>query len=211
MRDATVNRFRTNRGRLLSKYIVNASKTLGRDITILDVGGRPDYWDNVKLDGVGKIIVMNYDESEITRDSQTHDIFENVVGDARNLATYADNSVDFVHSNSVIEHVGPWWDMQAMANEVQRVGRHGWIQTPAFEFPVEPHYRLPFIHWFGAPTRRRLLRFSRAYGKMPIGEKRFHIDRINLLSHAEVKHLFPSAEIYVERVALLAKSYTAIW
>lgn len=212
MPDGTVNRFRTSRGRLLSQHIVEASRQLGRNITVLDVGGRPDYWDNVSLDGVGKIIMMNYDEAEITRSSRADGgLFDSVLGDARDLSSYADGSVDFVHSNSVIEHVGAWQDIKAMAREVMRVGRHGWIQTPAYEFPVEAHYRVPFLHWFGAPTRRRLLSFSRKYGALSLDEKRFHIDRINLLSHEEVMHLFPGKQIYIERVALLPKSYTAIW
>ena len=73
----------------------------------------------------------------------TGDIFVRKVGDARNLSEYADGSVDLVHSNSVIEHVGGWADMRAMADEMMRIGRSGWMQTPAWEFPVEPHFRAP--------------------------------------------------------------------
>ena len=40
----SVNRFRQKRGRLLRQQIEALADRLGRDIVILDVGGRPDYW-----------------------------------------------------------------------------------------------------------------------------------------------------------------------
>ena len=106
---------------------------------------------------------MNYSAAELEREAEgggTGDIFVRKVGDARNLSDYADGSVDLVHSNSVIEHVGGWADMRAMADEMMRVGRAGWMQTPAWEFPVEPHFRAPFLHWFGDPLRARMLSLS---------------------------------------------------
>lgn len=209
MLDLTVNRFRTARGKILHKHIQSLTGKLGRPIVVLDVGGRPDYWDNVGLEGISEIRLLNIDEDEVTRRPASN-VFVNEIGDARNLVNYADSSVDLVHSNSVIEHVGPWPDMSAMAKEVRRVGKSGWIQTPAWEFPIEPHFRLPFVHWVGAPVRRASLRLSRDYGKLDVGTRRSHIDRINLLSYPEMKHLFPDCGIYIERF-LVAKSYTAHW
>lgn len=206
------NSFRKKRGMVLARNLLKARSELKRNIVILDVGGREEYWDNVNLEGVDRIIILNNDESEfLHRGSHGGAVFEFTVGDARNLAEFADSSIDFVHSNSVIEHVGPWWDMKAMAQEGRRVGRHGWVQTPACEFPIEPHYGLPFLHWLAAPMRRKLLRLSPVYGRLSIDEKRFHVDRINLLSSREVGALFPDCGIYVERVLGLPKSYTAIW
>jgi len=54
------------------------------------------------------------------------------------------------------------------------------------------------------------LRASGHYGSLDIRQRRYHVDRINLLSYGEVKSLFPSCEIFVERL-ILAKSYTARW
>ncbi len=212
-RDLTVNRFRKKRGRLLRAHIAALAKDLNRPVEILDVGGRAEYWDNVGLDNIAHITLMNYVPEELERTEADDKMFSAVVGDARNLSDYADRSVDLVHSNSVIEHVGSWDDMAAMASEVMRVGRAGWIQTPAWEFPVEPHFRTLFMHWFGGPIQRAMfsLSFEKRIRKMSMATRRQSLDWINLLSYREVKELFPNQTIQIERVALLAKSYTVRW
>jgi Methyltransferase domain len=215
MRYPSVNRFRIRRGQLLRRQIEILAAHLGRDITVLDVGGRPDYWGNVGLGRIARVIVMNYDSSELDLPVPTDapsGMFEQRLGDARNLSDYADRSVDLVHSNSVIEHVGGWPDMRAMANELMRVGRSGWVQTPAWEFPIEPHFRAPFIHWFGRPMQARLmsLSFEKRIREMPLDLRRQGTDRINLLSRREIYELFPGQVIFTERL-ILAKSYVVRW
>lgn len=209
MGDLTVNRFRMARGKILAKQIAQMRDFFGRDITILDIGGRPDYWDNVGLSNVKEIVILNNDPDELARDASSN-LFTMAVGDARDLSNYKDKSIDMVHSNSVIEHVGMWRDMCAMADEARRVGISGWVQTPAWEFPIEPHFQLPFLHWFSSPVRRAALSVWPSYRKIPLREKRGHIDYVNLVSYREFKELFPDCEIMVERL-LLAKSYTARW
>ena len=189
-----VNRFRKKRGKLLSEQIEMLARRKGRRIVILDVGGREDYWNNVATDHVDKIILLNMAEDEIQLEERGN-LFESRTGDARDLSAYDDKSFDLAHANSVIEHVGPWQDMQAMADEMRRVGDSGWVQTPAWEFPIEPHFREPFLHWFGQPARRRLLFMSRSYRGRTLPEKRWHVDRINLLSRPEFKALFPECTI----------------
>jgi Methyltransferase domain len=212
MVDHTVSRFRKARGRLLNVQIDRLAAHLGRDIKIMDVGGRPDYWQNVGLRNVAHIEILNYGEygkAELERQMPA-EIFTATLGDARNLVGYADKSIDLIHANSVIEHVGLWRDMVAMAREVLRVGSAGWIQTPAWEFPIEPHFRAPFLHWFGQPLRRRMMWLSAHYRHEDLTMRRFHVDRINLLSRAEFEALFPDCVIMVERV-LFPKSFTARW
>ncbi|MDK1374016.1 MULTISPECIES: class I SAM-dependent methyltransferase [unclassified Sinorhizobium] len=209
MHDLTINRFRTARGRILRMQIERLASHLGRPVVILDVGGRPDYWGNVGYENISQIRLLNIDEEEFDRVGISK-LFVSEIGDARNLKDYADKSVDLVHSNSVIEHVGAWPDVSAMASELLRVGLSGWVQTPAWEFPIEPHFRLPFLHWFAAPIRRAVLRASRDYGTLDIKGRRYHTDRINLLSFGEVKSLFPDEEIFVERY-VLPKSYIVRW
>lgn len=205
--------FRRRRGRILAQMIRGLAADLGRPLQVLDVGGRADYWNNVGTEGIAQITVLNYDDAELSEHGPGADggLFVQVQGDARNLAQYGDGSFDLVHSNSVIEHVGPWQDMRAMAGELRRVGRAGWMQTPAWEFPFEPHFRLPFMHWFAAPARRKMLALSRGYRGQDADARRYHVDRINLLSRREVALLFPGCRLRVERVLLLPKSYIVTW
>jgi hypothetical protein len=213
---STVNRFRTRRGQRLRRQIEVLADHLGRDIVVLDVGGRPAYWANVGLAHIARIEVLNSSETELEfglEDGGATDIFVPKVGDARNLSDYADGSVDLVHSNSVIEHVGGWTDMRAMADEMMRVGRAGWMQTPAWEFPVEPHFRAPFLHWFGEPLRARMLSLSveELHRGMDRHKRRTRVEMIHLLSKGDVRALFPEKTIEVERFALWPKSYMVRW
>lgn len=209
MATGTVNRFRMARGRLLARQIDTLADRLGRKLEVLDVGGRETYWANVPTQNLRRVVVLNpsLDDAEPVGDPA---LFHYVAGDGRDLSGFADQSIDLVHSNSVIEHVGSWSDMQAMAGEVRRVGRSGWIQTPAWEFPVEPHFRLPFVHWMGQPMRRRLIALVPPYRGMSLSERRFYVDLSNLLSLPEFRALFPDCAVHVERV-IFRKSYTARW
>lgn len=213
----TVNRFRRKRAELLRKLLDETADRLGRDLVVVDVGGRPDYWMNLPhLDRIARIDLMNAEEDELTRELPADapaDLFTRSLGDARKLDGHADKSIDFIHSNSVIEHVGGWTDMRAMATELRRVGRAGWMQTPAWSFPVEPHFHTPFMHWFGAPMRARMLSISaaRRFRNMDLARRRKAVETVNLLTRPEVRALFPGCTIYTERLALLAKSYVAYW
>ena len=213
----TVNRFRRKRGEMLRRLLDETIERLGRDIHIVDIGGRPDYWLNLPhLDRIARIDLMNASADELNRplpDDAPAELFTRSVGDARRLDNYAAKSVDFIHSNSVIEHVGGWVNMAAMASELRRVGRAGWMQTPAWSFPVEPHFHTPFMHWFGAPMRARMLLISaaRRFRNMDLARRRRAVETVNLLTRAEVTALFPNCAIHTERVAFLAKSYVAYW
>jgi hypothetical protein len=215
MPNATVNRFRSRRGRLLRRQIEALADHFGRDIRVLDVGGRADYWANVGLGRIAHVELINYSASELERALPAQlpaEMFTVRVGDARDLGEHGDGAYDLVHSNSVIEHVGLWPEMRAMADELRRVGRSGWVQTPAWEFPVEPHFRAPILHWFGQPLRARMLSLSveQRFRSMDLHARRRRIDTINLLSKREMQALFPGCPLHVERL-ILAKSYTARW
>jgi ubiquinone/menaquinone biosynthesis C-methylase UbiE len=136
-----------------------------------------------------------------------------MAGDGCNLP-FADGSYDMVFSNSVIEHVGTWEQQQAFAREARRVGRKLWIQTPAFECPVEPHYIAPFVHYLPRSVQKATLRWCTPWGWLQKPTKQQvndAVDSTRLLSKREFRELFPDCEILTERLAgILPKSYIAI-
>ena len=138
--------------------------------------------------------------------------FEFVFGDATKL-DFADKSFDIVYSNSVIEHLFTKENQVKMANEVLRVGKRIYIQTPAKEFFIEPHLITPFIHWLPINIQRILMKNFTTWGLITRPNRqyieRFLMER-RLLSFQEFRELFPTCEIKVERFLYMPKSYLAI-
>lgn len=182
----------------------------GDPVRILDVGGRADYWDGLKplwgqraLD----ITIANLEPAGEGANGYAH-----VHADARSLPQFADASFDIVHSNSVIEHVGNWADKVAMAHEIRRLAAHHFVQTPNFWFPMEPHFRTLFIHWYPRPWQAgMLMRKPRGYHAVrDYDDAMVRIEGIELLTRREMALLFPDSRIERERLGPLTKSLIAI-
>jgi hypothetical protein len=206
--------FRKKRFQTILKLINDIVADKGR-CRILDIGGRYSYWEDFKeeLDGFPIEVTITNLERERGRTSIDDPRFLFDVADARNCPQYADFSFDLVHSNSVIEHVGLWRDMLAMANEVRRVAPAYFVQTPYFWFPIEPHYRTPIINWLPEPWRARLLmkRQLGFYRKAETMDQAMaSVDDARLLDLRQFRSLFPDAEILQERVFGLTKSMMAV-
>jgi hypothetical protein len=113
----------------------------------------------------------------------------------------------------VIEHVGLWRDQHRMADEIRRLAPRYFVQTPNFWFPVEPHFRLPLIHWLPEPWRAAIVT-RRACGFYPRArnhdEARHILDDARLLDAGAMAALFPDAAIERERFAGFTKSLIAV-
>lgn len=199
------NRFRQERMRRFLKLL---SPRPDRGLQILDVGGTADYWHALPglygSEGI-EITIVNLGNREF--DDKNLKVRQ---GDARDLSQYADKSFDVVHSNSVIEHVGLWKDMQKMAAEVRRLAPRYFVQTPNVWFPLEPHFRLPFVHWLPEQMRAGIIDKLDRY---PSGGERDGIAEVQktfLLSAAQMRALFPDALVERERFASLTKSLIAV-
>lgn len=178
---------------------------------ILDMGGEARYWEKLG-DLIGdrdvQVTMVNPSRSE-----SSDPRFRYVAGDARNLACWPDMSFDVVHSNSVIEHVGMWGDMRAMAREVRRLAPAYFVQTPYFWFPLEPHSSTLFFHWLPEPVRLRLVMRKKRGHWSRAPDVQTGMDLVHsavLLDRRMMGALFPDAEIQCERVAGLTKSLVAI-
>ena len=209
--NSLASRFRRARARWIKALIDEAFAELGR-CRILDLGGRPDYWRLIERDFLESrkvgIVTVNLEPQEAVDDP----LFEQVRGDACRL-DFADGAFDLCHSNSVIEHVGDWDQMERFAAETRRVAPRYYVQTPYFWFPVEPHFSSPFFHWAPEAVRaRRLMRKDHGFMARTddMGEAMRAVQHARLLDKAMMRHLFPDARHQDEKVLGLTTSLMAV-
>jgi ubiquinone/menaquinone biosynthesis C-methylase UbiE len=178
-------------------------------LEILDIGGTQEFW-NLMTDGNPgdlRITLLNIEDQPVTSAQ-----YVCAVGDARSMPQFANRSFDVVFSNSVIEHVGSYDDQRRMANEVMRVGKRYFVQTPNKRFPLEPHFLFPFFQYLPGAIRAQMVhRFDIGwYKRIPsLSKAREEVDSIQLLTRGKFADLFPGATIYEEKIAGLTKSFVA--
>jgi hypothetical protein len=197
------NRMRSQRFQLFERLVAE----LPRPIRILDIGGTNEFWEQRGW--------AEREDAEITllnlfEEPREHANIIPVVGDATDLAEYADNSFDVAFSNSVIEHLFTADAQAAMAREVQRVARAFWVQTPNFWFPMEPHFLFPGWHWLPIELRVAIIRRRAVGWRGPCSDPksaRELVREIRLMRRRELEQLFPSATVISERWHGLSKSF----
>ncbi len=120
-----------------------------------------------------------------------------VQADATQRLPFDDDAFDLIYCSSVVEHIAPD-HRAAFAAEVKRVGRGFYVQTPAWEFPIEPHSLLPFAHWLPRGAQR-------AYWRLGVAGR---WEPIDMLRRGEMAALF--GQPVAERVGPLAKSWISV-
>jgi hypothetical protein len=166
----------------------------GPDSAIVDVGcgerGLAAFGPQLAITGVDRVPRPGYAEGARRF----------VQADATALP-FADGEFDIAYSNSVVEHIVDPEARQRFADEVRRVARGYFIQTPDRWFPVEPHSLLPLVHWLPRRLGRRLWR---------LGVSADPFDETQLLGPRDLRRLFPDARIVRERLGPLTKSIVAV-
>lgn len=134
-----------------------------------------------------------------------------------------DRSFDLVLCNSVIEHVTlpraecarpgvaerEWRERSAaarktFADEIRRVGRGWFVQTPHRAFPIDAHTWLPLTNFLSHEAARKLVRVTDRVWVKKCGVADWH-----LLGTDDVRRLFPESALYIERIAGIPKSLIA--
>ncbi len=172
---------------------------------VIDVGGYADNWRLIPDEP--SVLLVNLEKEEWTSGR-----FSKVQGDGRSL-NYPDNSFDLAYSNSVIEHVGSWSDQIAFANEIRRVSKNYYIQTPYRHFPIEAHTFTPFVQYLPSAFAKRLFRWCTVWGLLTRPGPDYvagFVDALRLLNAREFSELFPDAAIRRERAFGLTKSLIAV-
>jgi hypothetical protein len=164
--------------------------------TILDIGGDHYTWEIIgRTEG---ITLLNLEIPEDTGG------FHYIRGSGCELP-FGDRSFDLAFSNSVIEHVGDEAAQFRFAEEMLRVGRKIYCQTPSRLFPIDPHLSAFFLHWL--PKRwlkPGLLRWFTFNGWL-LGHG-YEYD-VTWISKRKLQQMFPGCQIRTERFLLLPKSF----
>ena len=180
---------------------------LTEDMNVLDVGGDDmANWNFLK--DIPHLTFANIAKRPINLPNCVNYI----QADARYLP-FDENAFDLVFSNSVIEHVGTFEDQKRMAEEIRRVGRSYYVQTPNFWFPVEPHLITPFIHWLPKQLRKILMKNFTIWGWITRPSRDYCENFVNmtrLLKMSEMRTLFPNGEFQPEKLFGMNKSIIVV-
>ncbi len=201
------SRFRNKRAHILLDKLSALNLS---EIKILDVGGSSYFWDGMKSQFKNKyqLVIVNLSKEEIGIGE-----CQKIVGDGKTLSFIKDKSFDVVVSNSVIEHLGTLNQQREMAENIKRVGKYHFIQTPAFIFPFEPHFLFPFFHWLPKWIRVKLVQnfnlgwFMKQKSKE---DAQTLVNSIRILKKKELKRFFRNSQIISERLWFFTKSYLVI-
>lgn len=199
--------------------------TLDETTRILDIGSETGANINLVLDGTKvrpeNVFIADIDE-KLLREGRKRFGYNILFLDESGELPFADNEFDLIYCSSVIEHVtvpkeevwetvsekefqtAAWARQTELANEIRRVGRQYFVQTPARSFVVESHTWLPFVAFLPRPL---LIKTMRQVNKFWI--KKAAPD-FNLLDEKQMQRLFPDAEIALEKKFGLVKSIMAM-
>ena len=202
--------FRRRRMKVFSEII---NQTKHKPITILDVGGRSDFWENMV--DIIDITKLNITITNLEKERNKNTKYRYIEADARELP-FKDKEFDIVFSNSVIEHIEgsegvSFIEQKQMAEEILRVGNYFYVQTPNYWFPFEPHFLFPFFQFFPFSLKVWLVHnfslgwFEKCKSK---NDAERLIKSIRLLDLKEMNKLFPFSNTYKEKIFLLTKSIT---
>jgi hypothetical protein len=154
--------------------------------TLLDVGGYPGEWTQYPR------VVANIDVLNVHQ----------ITWDAGQAPEYR------------IRALVAWEQQRAFAAEISRVCHQLWVQTPAYECPIEPHFIAPIVHWLPLGLRKFVARWLTPWGWLWRPDPQTvdnEVASIRLLTKREFKSLFPDCTIYTERLlGILPKSYIAV-
>ena len=197
--------FRQKRGKFL--------KSTFPDITawrICDLGGSRHFWEKIAIDGLPRKNITIYnisaDETQGRVTASSNEI-KIILYDGKKIPA-TDGEFDLLVCNSVFEHVLPE-DRALLALEMKRVARYIFVQTPAYSFPIEPHFIMPFVHWLPRKLGFWLVHFSpwRLLSRPTPETISSYWWGTKLLTKREMQSLFPTESIQYEKFFGVTKSY----
>lgn len=200
------NRLRSRRFALFESLVAPLPKPL----RVLDIGGTNQFWEKRGWANRADVQIITLN---LQAEPKLFSNIDSIAGDATNLSQFPDHYFDVAFSNSVIEHLFTFENQGLMANEIRRVGKAYWVQTPNFWFPIEPHFHIPGWQWLPVSVRIAMLRRWRCGWRGPCADPvqaGLLVREVRLMTRTELASLFPDATVLPERFAGLVKSWIVI-
>jgi SAM-dependent methyltransferase len=128
------------------------------------------------------IYIADINSSAIGKGANTYGFVPVLINESEQLP-FDDGAFDIVYSSSVIEHVTVpkehVWSLysgkefrdksfnrqKVFANEIKRLGKQYFVQTPYKHFPIESHSWLPFFSWLPRRMQIPTLRITNMFEK----------------------------------------------
>lgn len=190
------------------RFFKDFIKDLERPLKILDLGGSDYHWRNTDI-----VNDKDFHITIVNTESQNLDGIRNISflkRDVNDLSFFDDKEYELVYSNSLIEHINDFKKQKRLASEIVRIGKHYFVQTPNYYFPIEPHFLYPFYQFKSDDAKTNLL-MKRKTGwfekQTDEAEARKLATSIRLLKKSELEEIFPGSNIYSEKYFLLTKSF----
>lgn len=198
------NKLRKKRFEFFEDY----SSKLKKPLHILDLGGSDYHWRNSNFANNKdyRITLVNIENQNLKGLNNISFIKLDVSG----LGYFRDREFELVYSNSLIEHLPSFDDQKKLAEEIMRIGMHYFVQTPNFNFPIEPHFLFPFFQYLSDETKVKLLMKHQLgwYEKQSSRDEALKLARsINMLNKNKLMQIFPGGKIIPEKYFALTKSF----
>lgn len=165
---------------------------------ILDLGGGPasffaEYFPNPR-----QVVLLEITPQLAQQAKRKRPDLHVVIADGECLP-FAKQSLALIICNSVIEHVN---QPQQLAQEIRRVGKTYFLQTPNGNFPLETHsyIGIPFYNFIPFDKLRRVI--CRLFGA-----NYQYLSSVRYIPETTLRQMFPEAIIGYERFLGLKKSY----
>lgn len=211
-------KFKQHRKDLFYKYLTVSSKD-----RILDFGGYDGSWLAFLIpDKAGELYVADIATQALETANKKYG-YKTILLDESGKIPFEDNYFDVIFCNSVIEHVTVDKDeiysiktnkefkekslarQKFLADEIRRVSKKYFVQTPYRHFIIESHTWFPsFFIYFPRTFQIKLIQFLSKYWV------KSSTPDVNLLTVSDMSRLFPDAEIIQEKSFFMTKSLIAI-
>jgi hypothetical protein len=216
-----VNKLR-NKIREKRNSLFNETFKIDNNTKILDLGGgNGGYITSLVINKYWKNITVADIDKELLNKARSRGLKTILLNQTCDLP-FKDQSFDIIFCNSVLEHVTinkeEIWNcfdsrrfyIESMrnqikfSNEIRRVAKSYFLQTPNKYFPLESHTWLPFVQYY---PRKFQIFIIKLLNK--IWFKKTKPDW-NLLNFKDIKYLFPNDLIYKDKILGMIKSFVVI-